>query len=110
MIEGTKGLFVAMPSLRMKETCSRCGHRNVVRSKYCNQCGTAYAHHREPAAGAGHTEENRQAEHKDIAHPITAACREYLQQKILQAYEKQVRLMPEDERALARHEDEEYSE
>jgi DNA-binding cell septation regulator SpoVG len=31
----------------------------------------------------------RQSEHRDIAHPITAECREMLQKKILAAYESE---------------------
>ncbi|MDD5746878.1 MAG: septation protein SpoVG family protein [Candidatus Omnitrophica bacterium] len=83
VIEGSKGLFVAMPSAKMKVTCSQCGHRNVVRSKYCNQCGAALDQNFRPAATP---EETRQTEHKDIAHPITPECREYIQKKVLEAY------------------------
>jgi hypothetical protein len=31
----------------------------------------------------------KQSEHKDIAHPITAECRDYIQKKVLEAYEKE---------------------
>ena len=86
VIEGSKGLFVAMPSAKMKITCSQCGHRNVVRSKFCNQCGTTVAQQSNPLATP---EEARQTEHKDIAHPITPECREYIQKKVLEAYENE---------------------
>jgi hypothetical protein len=33
----------------------------------------------------------RESEHKDIAHPITAECRDYIQKKVLEAYEKEKR-------------------
>src|SRR3989338_741597 len=82
IIEGSKGFFVAMPSRRVKEPCQRCHHRNVVHSRYCNQCGTAL----EPSGGfaAQHHEKeararDRQSEHRDIAHPITAEFRETIQ-------------------------------
>ena len=39
VIEGQKGLFVAMPSRKMKESCPKCNFKNVVRSKFCNNCG-----------------------------------------------------------------------
>ncbi len=84
VIEGSKGLFVAMPSSKMKITCSGCGHRNVVRSKFCNQCGTMVEQLSKPLATP---EEARQTEHKDIAHPITPDCREYIQKKVIEAYE-----------------------
>lgn len=88
IIEGSKGLFVAMPSRRVKESCPKCGHRNVLRSHYCNQCGAAL-----PAAAEELHHEGepdlRQSEHKDVAHPITAECREYLQRNILEAYQRE---------------------
>ena len=85
VIEGTKGPFIAMPSRRMKEPCPKCGHRNLARSKYCNQCAAALPVVELPIAVDDKT---RQLEHKDIAHPITADCREYLQKKILAAYDE----------------------
>ena len=83
VIEGNKGLFVAMPSRRLKESCSKCGYKNVVRSRFCNQCGASLGESHRPAP----SDEERQAEHKDIAHPITLECREYIQKKVLEAYE-----------------------
>jgi len=88
IIEGAKGLFVAMPSRRVKEPCPRCRHRNVIRSHYCNQCGAPL----EPGSRSG-TERMgelvRQSEHRDVAHPVTAECREYIQKAVLEAYEHQ---------------------
>ena len=96
IIEGGKGCFVAMPSRRVKEPCSRCRHRNVVHSRYCNQCGASLE-----AAGSKSRDEKveqegdasqarlRQTEHRDIAHPITAEFREIIQSAVLEAYENQ---------------------
>ncbi|MBU1862950.1 MAG: SpoVG family protein [Candidatus Omnitrophica bacterium] len=78
VIDGTKGPFVAMPSRRMKEPCQGCGHRNVVRSKHCNNCGKTLE---------VRTNVSRQDEHKDIAHPITLAFREVIQKAVLDAYD-----------------------
>ena len=78
IIEGNKGLFVAMPSRRVKESCPICGHRNVIRSKYCNNCGKTLE------MKVTVTREN---EHKDIAHPITLECREVIQKAVLSAFE-----------------------
>jgi len=86
VIEGNKGLFVAMPSRKIKEPCSKCGFRNAVRSKFCNQCG-ANLPVREQKIGPIKDDAVRQSEHRDIAHPITAECREYIQKKILEAYD-----------------------
>ena len=87
VIEGNKGLFVAMPSRKVKDPCPKCSFRNAVRSKFCNQCGAGLpqGESRMPAATAD--EAAKQSEHKDIAHPITSECRDYIQKKVLEAYE-----------------------
>ncbi len=87
VIEGTSGLFIAMPSRKVKQPCIKCAFKNELRSKYCNQCGTQLPVISRPVgeeAGA-----NAQMEHKDIAHPITQSFREYLQKRILEAYEQE---------------------
>ena len=88
VIEGGKGLFVAMPSRRMKDPCPRCSHRNERGSKFCNQCGANIegVTSRNPNSADG---EDRDNEHKDIAHPITIECREYIQKTVLEAYDKE---------------------
>ena len=93
VIEGTKGLFVAMPSRKLKDPCPKCGFRNTVRSKFCNQCGSSLpiAPPKMPVAGE---DMSKQSEHKDIAHPITAECRDYIQKKVLEAYENEKKLGP----------------
>lgn len=87
VIEGGSGLFIAMPSRKLKASCPKCGFRNEVRSKYCNQCASQL-----PAVSRSVTadmEQNggAQSEHRDIAHPITQNFRDYLQKKILEAFE-----------------------
>jgi len=94
IIEGTKGCFVAMPSRRIKEACPRCRHRNVVRSRYCNQCGTnleVTGTQRSKSEREDNMTQSRsrQSEHRDIAHPITAEFREAVQNAVLAAYEKE---------------------
>ena len=87
VIEGSSGLFMAMPSRKIKQPCPKCNFKNEARSKYCNQCAsplpvTSYPAAQEASAAA-------QSEHKDIAHPITQSFREYLQKRILDAYEQE---------------------
>jgi stage V sporulation protein G len=88
VIEGTSGLFIAMPSRKVKQPCAKCNFKNELRSKYCNQCGAQLPFVARPvtaepsAAGA-------QLEHKDIAHPITQVFREYLQKRVLEGYEQE---------------------
>ena len=88
IIEGKTGLFIAMPSRKIKEPCPKCNHKNTIHSKFCNECGAQLpepAQHIAPTPEAEH--DLRQAEHKDIAHPITVQAREYIQKKILDAYQ-----------------------
>lgn len=86
IIEGTKGLFIAMPSRKIKQSCAKCGFKNESRSKYCNQCGSQLpVSSYQPMIGH-ETGVNVQSDQKDIAHPITQSFREYLQKRILEAF------------------------
>jgi stage V sporulation protein G len=87
VIEGTSGLFIAMPSRKVKQPCAKCGFKNELRSKYCNQCGSQLPLAPRPAGPEAAVDS--QLEHKDIAHPITQSFREYLQKRILEAYEQE---------------------
>jgi stage V sporulation protein G len=86
VIEGTGGTFIAMPSRKLKSACPKCGYRNEIKSKYCNQCAAQI-----PAVVRPSTTEQEgegaQSDHRDIAHPITQTFRDYLQKKVLEAYE-----------------------
>jgi stage V sporulation protein G len=102
VIEGNKGLFVAMPSRRLKDSCPKCHYKNVLRSKYCNQCGsTLPMTEHKPVHVPGPGDEVRQSEHKDIAHPITAEFREYIQKKVLEGYDIEKKKGPEAARPVA---------
>ena len=88
IIQGSKGLFVAMPSRRVKESCPQCENRNIIGSNYCNRCGTNLREFaRSSEAHEAHDPSTRQSEHRDIAHPVTAECRQYIQSAVLEAYE-----------------------
>ena len=84
VIEGKNGHFVAMPSVKRKETCQKCSKKIPVKSKYCSECGQKI-----PSAASGSAEEVFREDHKDIAHPITAEARDYVQKIVLEAFEKQ---------------------
>ena len=87
VIEGTSGLFIAMPSRKVKQSCPKCGFKNEPRSKYCNQCGVQLPMVPRPVVIEPSI--NAQLEHKDIAHPITQSFREYLQKRVLDAFEQE---------------------
>ncbi len=84
VIEGKQGLFIAMPSRRVRVSCPKCGARNDVTNKFCGQCGAPMPPQPEK------TPEQIQAEHKDLAHPIKQEFREYMQKEVLNAYQKAV--------------------
>ena len=88
VIEGTKGLFVAMPSRKMKESCPKCSFKNATRSRFCNQCGAAIEISARPVMTEA-DKSARQSEHRDIAHPITSEFRDYIQTKVIDAYQSE---------------------
>ena len=88
IIEGRQGLFVAMPSHKAKTACLRCQFKNDVGGRFCIQCGSRFPLITERSgaiAAAGDASEA--SAHRDIAHPITADFRHYLQQRVLEVYE-----------------------
>ncbi len=88
IIEGRQGLFVAMPSHKAKTPCLRCQFKNDVGGRFCIQCGSRFALITERSgviAAVG--DANESSTHRDIAHPITADFRHYLQQRVLEVYE-----------------------
>ena len=90
VINGNKGLFVAMPSRKMRQSCPKCGFKNAIRSRFCNQCGAAMElPPPPPVEGEGGEGSIRQSEHRDIAHPINSEFRDYIQRKVVEAYEKE---------------------
>ncbi len=86
VIEGTKGVFIAMPSRKIKQPCPKCNFKNEARSKYCNQCGGQLPFISVPVGQEATSVSNEQ---KDIAHPITQSFRDCLQKKVLEAFEQE---------------------
>ncbi len=85
IIEGAKGAFVAMPSRKLTDKCSKCSGKNHLRARFCNDCGGRLDENR-----ASKDKRGRAKLHADIAHPINSACRERLQAKILEAFHAEV--------------------
>ena len=86
VIQGKESLFIAMPSRRLRHPCPKCAARNESKAKFCSQCGASLPLVPQPQLSSG---QRTSSEHKDIAHPITQQFREYLQKKVLEAYEKE---------------------
>lgn len=85
IIDGTNGLFVAMPSRKLTDHCPKCGGKNHLRAKFCNDCGARLPESRV-------SDEDVQGKlHADIAHPINSECRTRLQSVILDSYREELR-------------------
>jgi stage V sporulation protein G len=39
VIDGRKGLFVAMPSRKLTDSCFRCNGKNHLKARFCSECG-----------------------------------------------------------------------
>ena len=101
VIQGASGMFIAMPSRKLKFSCLKCKFRNEIGSKFCNQCGSSLPVQREEQ-----TQKDSKAEHRDIAHPITQRFREYIQTKILETYRKEVENNPQSRPSVIAFSDE----
>ncbi|MCA9212974.1 MAG: SpoVG family protein [Planctomycetales bacterium] len=81
IIEGANGPFVAMPSRKLTAHCGKCGCKNHLRAGFCNQCGTRLKDDMAPK-----DQDGRAKLYADIAHPINSACREMIQEKVINEY------------------------
>jgi len=85
IIEGTNGFFVAMPSRKMSDHCEKCGGKNHLRARYCNNCGAKL-----PDDRAKKDFKGRMKLHADIAHPINVECRQKIQEKVTIAFNEEL--------------------
>jgi stage V sporulation protein G len=80
IIDGPKGMFVAMPSRKVTAHCPNCQTKNFVQARFCNQCGSKLS---PPIL----TQENERPKmHCDVAHPINMKCRQIIEKAIISAY------------------------
>jgi len=81
VIEGGRGLFIAMPSRKLMGRCNQCGAKNPMRARYCNDCGS-----RQPRREDCHDPASGRRLYADVAHPIHARARDALQRAVVEAY------------------------
>lgn len=81
VIEGTSGLFVAMPSRKLAARCPGCGSKNHLRAHFCNECGKKLTDTRVYQAA------DRNKLHADVAHPINTECRKFIQTRVIEEYQ-----------------------
>ena len=84
IIEGASGPFVAMPSRKLTAHCTSCRAKNHLRAAFCNQCGARLSENQ-----AIRDEEGRAKLYADIAHPINSACREMIQERVIEVFEEE---------------------
>ena len=83
IIEGPEGPFVAMPSRMLTARCDRCRCKNHLRAKYCSGCGAELPERRPEPDSRGQAKL-----FVDVAHPVTRACREHLEKRIVEEYRR----------------------
>ena len=81
IIEGSNGLFVAMPSRKLMDRCQHCGGKNHLRARHCNDCGKGLKEMRGDA-----DERGRLRLYADVAHPINQEARDFFQGLVIEAY------------------------
>src|SRR5213075_713830 len=88
LIEGNDGLFLAMPSRKLTDRCTRCGEKNHLKARFCNNCGNRLNENRHLRYQNGNTTggSHRLKLHADIAHPINATCRQEIEERVIKAY------------------------
>ena len=85
IIEGPRGLFVAMPSRKLHDRCPSCACKNPLRARYCNDCGRRLRDHR-----GENDERGRVRLYADIAHPIHQEGRDQVQREVIAAYQAEL--------------------
>lgn len=89
LIDGNDGLFLAMPSRKLSDHCSRCGDKNHLRARFCNHCGARLNENRYQRY-QDHRNSGRLKLYCDIAHPINANSRQDMEKRVIQAYYDEV--------------------
>lgn len=85
VIEGGRGIFVAMPSRRLADRCPRCAGKNHLRADYCNDCGTRLPGGRVPRDASG-----RQRLHCDVCHPVNKDARNGLERTVIHRFHEEL--------------------
>lgn len=80
IIQGDNMPFIAMPSRKITDKCHKCGYKNHLRAKFCNECGGKQDPNRAELDDRG-----RAKLHFDLVHPIRSDVRDYVHQAIIDA-------------------------
>lgn len=86
VIDGRKGWFVSMPSRKLMDRCPRCRHKNHLRARFCNQCGSTLDDNR-AFRGDGQVKI-----HADVAHPTNSQSRYVIETAVMDAVARELQL------------------
>lgn len=103
IIDGPEGPFVAMPSRKLCDKCTRCGGKNHLRARFCNDCGMRLKEQRGALDVRG-----KPRLYADIAHPIHQQARGALERAILVAYRAELEKSRQDGYVAPRFDDLDY--
>lgn len=84
VINGYKGVFIAMPNRKITIRL-KCGHKNPIDVNYCSNCG------KKTNLNSSGDDDDATRKYVDIAHPISASCRQLIHNKIMEAFEKELK-------------------
>ncbi len=87
IIDGDNGLFIAMPSRKLCDHCTKCHEKNHLRARFCNNCGTRLNENRHLRYRLG---PDRLKLHSDIAHPINAHARAQIEREVFDAFDREI--------------------
>jgi stage V sporulation protein G len=79
------GMVIFMPSRKITDRCPRCKGKNSLRARYCNNCAAEL-----PDAAVHKGKNGKDKLDADVCHPITAACRQAIQEAVIQAYRQEL--------------------
>lgn len=88
LIEGPKGVFLAMPNERKQDHCRNCNSKNHLLAKYCNMCGKPLVPDRHLTIPPG--DDGKVHLFHDLIHPLGNPFRDKLLELCLCAYEKEL--------------------
>ena len=86
VIEGLKGPFIAMPSRKVTGRCHKCGDKNHLKARFCNNCGRKLDPPTAMDDGRG-----RPRLYVDTAHPINQKCRSLIEDSCIAAYREELK-------------------
>lgn len=85
IVRGDRGVFVSLPSRRLCDKCPNCHGRNSLDARYCEKCGERRSLDRIPSDHNG-----KRKLYMDFLHPISGRFRDYLEEMVLEAYDREL--------------------